>query len=44
MLISADVIGRVIDRPGEIQVGVITAVLGAPFFVLLVRYRKLSQL
>ena len=44
MLISADVVGRVIDRPGEIQVGVITAVIGAPFFVLLVRYRKLSQL
>jgi iron complex transport system permease protein len=44
MLISADVIGRVIDRPGEIQVGVITAVIGAPFFVLLVRYRKLTQL
>jgi iron complex transport system permease protein len=44
MLISADVIGRVIDRPGEIQVGVITAVIGAPFFVSLVRYRKLTQL
>ena len=42
MLISADVIGRIIDRPGEIQVGVITAVIGAPFFVLLVRYRKLT--
>jgi iron complex transport system permease protein len=44
MLISADVIGRVIDRPGEVQVGVITAVIGAPFFVLLVRYRRLTQL
>lgn len=44
MLLGADVLGRVIDRPGEVQVGVITAVVGAPFFVLLVRYRRLTQL
>lgn len=44
LLLGSDIIGRVIDRPSEIQVGIVTAVLGAPFFILLVRYRKLSEL
>ena len=44
LLLGADVIGRVIARPGEIQVGIITAFVGAPFFVVLVRHRKLAQL
>jgi iron complex transport system permease protein len=37
LLLSADVIGRVIARPGEVQVGVVTAVLGTPLFILLAR-------
>lgn len=44
LLLGADIIGRVIDRPDEIQVGIVTAVLGAPFFIALVRYRKLAEL
>jgi len=44
LLLGADIIGRVINRPGEIQVGIVTAVLGAPMFIALVRYRKLAQL
>ena len=44
LLLGADVVGRIVARPGEIQVGVITAVLGAPFFVALVRHRKLAEL
>ena len=31
-------------RPGELQVGIVTAVLGAPFFIALVRRRKLAEL
>ena len=44
LLLSADVIGRVIARPGEIQVAVVTAFLGAPVFIALVRRKKLAEL
>lgn len=44
LLLGSDIIGRIIDRPSEIQVGIVTAILGAPFFIGLVRYRKLAQL
>jgi iron complex transport system permease protein len=44
LLLGADVIGRVIAPPGEVQVGIVTAFLGAPFFIALVRRRKLAVL
>lgn len=44
LLLAADVVGRVVDRPGEVQVGLITAVVGAPFFIALVRRRKMAEL
>ena len=44
LLLTADVIGRVVVRPGELQVGIVLAFVGAPFFVALVRRRKLVQL
>ncbi|MET3962586.1 iron complex transport system permease protein [Marmoricola sp. OAE513] len=44
LLLAADVVGRVVDRPGEVQVGLITALVGAPFFIALVRRRKLAEL
>ncbi|MEV0299146.1 iron ABC transporter permease [Nocardia sp. NPDC050710] len=44
LLLIADVIGRVIARPGELQVGVMLAVVGAPFFIAFVRRRKLVSL
>lgn len=44
LLLGADVLGRVVARPGELQVGIVTAVLGAPFFIALVRRRKLAEL
>ncbi|MFB4277190.1 FecCD family ABC transporter permease [Nonomuraea sp. MTCD27] len=40
LLLIADVIGRVVAPPGELEVGVVLALLGAPFFVALVRRRK----
>jgi len=40
LLVAADVVGRVIDPPGEVQAGLMTAVLGAPVFIWLVRRRK----
>lgn len=44
LLLAADVLGRIIARPGEIQVGIMTAIIGAPVLVHLVRSRKLAQL
>ena len=44
LLLGSDVIGRLVARPAEIQVGIVTAVVGAPFFVMLVRRSRLAQL
>ncbi|MFB6670645.1 FecCD family ABC transporter permease [Streptomyces parvus] len=44
MLLVADIVGRVIARPGEVQVGVITAAIGCIPFIWLVRRRKLVEL
>jgi iron complex transport system permease protein len=41
LLLLADVIGRVVVRPGELQVGIVLALIGGPFFVWLVRRRKM---
>lgn len=43
LLLACDVIGRVIARPGEIQVGVVLAFVGAPFLVAMVRRTKLTS-
>ncbi len=44
LLLAADVLGRVLARPGEVQVAIVTAVLGAPVFVALVRRHRLAGL
>ncbi|WP_416061118.1 iron chelate uptake ABC transporter family permease subunit [Rhodococcus indonesiensis] len=44
MLVLADVIGRIVVRPGELQVGIVLALMGAPFFIALVRRRRLVAL
>ncbi|MGO1851924.1 MAG: FecCD family ABC transporter permease [Microbacteriaceae bacterium] len=44
LVLAADVLGRVIARPGEIEVGIVTAVIGAPVLIALVRRRKVSGL
>jgi iron complex transport system permease protein len=43
VLLLADVLGRVAGAPGELQVGVVLGVLGAPAFVGIVRYARLSE-
>ncbi|MEV8513470.1 iron ABC transporter permease [Dactylosporangium sp. NPDC051484] len=43
VLLLCDVVGRVIAAPDELQVGVVLGVLGAPAFVAVVRYGKLSE-
>ncbi|WUW26861.1 iron chelate uptake ABC transporter family permease subunit [Streptomyces sp. NBC_01463] len=44
LLLGADVVGRVIARPSELQVGIVTALLGGPVFIHLVRRKRMSQL
>lgn len=44
LLLAADILGRVVARPGETEVGIIVAFLGAPFFIALVRRRRLAEL
>ncbi|EOA64670.1 hypothetical protein J433_07810 [Corynebacterium glutamicum MT] len=44
VLLSADIIGRVIIFPAEIGAGIMTAFIGAPFFIWLVRRGKVSGL
>jgi len=44
LLIGADIIGRVVAPPQEIQVGIVTALIGGPFFIALVRRRRIAEL
>ncbi|KDA04704.1 iron ABC transporter permease [Microbacterium sp. CH12i] len=45
LLLASDIIGRVIAPSSEeIQVGIITAVIGAPFFIWIVRRQKVREL
>ena len=44
LMLIADVIGRVVARPGELQVGIVLALIGAPFFIALVRRKKTASL
>lgn len=44
LLLVADVLGRVLVSPGELQVGIVMAVIGAPVFIWLVRRGRLVQL
>ncbi|OZM71962.1 iron ABC transporter permease [Amycolatopsis antarctica] len=44
LLTAADIAGRVVASPGEIAVGIITAVIGAPFFIYVVRRQKVREL
>ncbi|WP_443054315.1 FecCD family ABC transporter permease [Streptomyces sp. IBSBF 2435] len=43
LLLCADIIGRVVARPTEIQAGVLVAFIGGPFFIALVRRSKLAE-
>ncbi|MFF3518289.1 FecCD family ABC transporter permease [Streptomyces sp. NPDC002573] len=44
LLLGSDVIGRVVARPAELQVGIVTAIIGGPVFIFLVRRRRTAQL
>lgn len=45
LLLASDIIGRVVAPSSEeIQVGIVTAVIGAPFFIWIVRRQKVREL
>lgn len=44
ILLAADVLGRMVDRPGEIEVGIIMAAFGGPVFIALIRRSRIAQL
>jgi len=44
LLLVADVLGRLLVQPGELQVGIVMAAIGAPVFIVLVRRRRLVAL
>lgn len=44
LLTLADVIGRIITRPEEIDVGIVTAFIGAPVFIWIVRRQRVREL
>ncbi|WP_181871450.1 FecCD family ABC transporter permease [Sphaerisporangium album] len=43
LLLAADIVGRVVVRPVEIQAGVLIAFIGGPFFIAMVRRRRLAE-
>ncbi len=44
LLLVADVAGRVVAPPAEVDVGIITALIGAPVFIAVVRRRRVREL
>ncbi len=44
LLVGADVVGRIVARPAELDVGILTALVGAPFFIWVVRRQKVREL
>jgi len=44
LLTAADVVGRIVARPSEVDVGIITALVGAPVFIHVVRRQKVRAL
>jgi len=43
-LIAADLLSRTVIAPQEVPVGIVTAVAGAPFFLYLLRTRRVDGL
>ncbi|QGZ53204.1 iron chelate uptake ABC transporter family permease subunit [Streptomyces sp. QHH-9511] len=44
LLLAADIAGRLVARPDELHVGIVVAAVGAPFFIMLVRRRRIQEL
>ncbi|MCR4758137.1 MAG: iron ABC transporter permease [Butyrivibrio sp.] len=44
LLVLSDVLGRILGRPGELEVGIVTAILGAPIFIWIVCRSKTKSI
>jgi iron complex transport system permease protein len=44
LLLTSDIAGRLVARPSEMDVGIITAFVGAPVFIWIVRKRRIRDL
>ncbi len=44
LLLGADIIGRVIAAPSEVAAGIVSMLIGGPFFIFVVRRFRLSKL
>lgn len=44
LVLTADIIGRVVVRPGELQVGIVMALVGGPVFIALVRRSRMVRI
>ena len=43
LVLVADIVGRLIARPGEVEVGIVLAFVGAPFFIYLISHNKVVE-
>ena len=43
LVVGADVLGRIITRPSDVEVGIVTALIGAPVFVILAGRRRTAE-
>ncbi|WP_420850961.1 FecCD family ABC transporter permease [Paracoccus aerius] len=44
LLVGSDILGRILARPSELDVGIVTAFIGAPFFIWIVRHARVKEL
>ena len=44
LLTGADIAGRILARPAELDVGIVTAMIGAPAFIWMVRHSRVREL
>lgn len=44
LLLTSDIIGRVIGYPSETEVGIVTVIIGAPVFITIIRHTKVKAL
>jgi iron complex transport system permease protein len=44
LVVASDTAGRLVLPPAEVQVGIMTAVVGVPFFLLLIRRGRMAGL
>ncbi|MEX2375929.1 MAG: iron chelate uptake ABC transporter family permease subunit, partial [Dehalococcoidia bacterium] len=42
LLIAVDLVARTAIQPQEVPVGILTAILGGPFFIMLLRRRRVT--